>query len=142
MSNSSERQDHPIHPFLAAFVPAWIANDLDRVRALLHPDLYAESHRTFTALGTVRGGDAHEAVLSFRLVAPHCDFDVVETRPDGHAAGRFLLDDGGIAELEIPVVLYVTDGLLARCATFDAGDLDGALALLDEWAAGEIPNSI
>jgi hypothetical protein len=136
MTDNPEEADHPVRPFLASFVAAWNADDLDSVRALLHPDLYAESHRTFTALGTVRGDDAHEAVLSFHLAAPHCHFDVVETRPDGHAAGRFLLDDGGVAELEIPVVLYLADGRLVQCATFDAGDLDDALALLDEWAAG------
>ena len=134
MSNASEPRDHPVDPFLAAFVAAWNADDLDRVRELLHPDLYAESHRSFTALGSVRGDDAHEAVLSFHLAAPYCDFDVAETRSDGHAAGRFLLNDGGVAELEIPVVLYLADGLLVQCATFDAGDLDDALALLDEWA--------
>lgn len=134
MRNALEPRDHPVDPFIAEFVAAWNADDLHRVRALLHPDLYAESHRSFTALGSVRGDDAHEAVLSFHLAAPYCDVEVAEKRPDGHAAARFLLTDGGVAELEIPVVLYVADGLLVQCATFDPDDLDDALALLDEWA--------
>ena len=134
VSDNPNRADHPVHSFLASFTAAWNADDLESVRALLHSDLYAESHRSFTALGSVRGDDAHEAVLSFHFAAPYCDFDVVETRPDGHAAGRFLLNDGGVAELEIPVVLYLAEGLLVQCATFDAGDLVDALALLNEWA--------
>ena len=134
MSHNPSQADHPVHSFLASFTAAWNANDLDNVRALLHPDLYAESHRSFTALGSVRGSDAHEAVLSFHVAAPYCAFEVVETRPDGHAAGRFLLNDGGVAELEIPVVLHLVEGLLVQCATFDASDVDDAVALLDEWA--------
>lgn len=54
-------------------------DDLARVRMLLHADLYAVSHSSSTAFGSVPGPEAHEAELSFHVGTPCCDFEVVTT---------------------------------------------------------------
>lgn len=129
----------PVHPalhYVETFADAWNADDLDRARSLLDPGLAAFSHRAVVARGTVRGADAHDAVLSFHEYLPRCYFNAVATRSDDLALVKWTLQgpDGNDEQVIHLVIQIGPNNVVVRAATFDADDIDGARAVLERWA--------